>query len=356
MNVVNPPSTVEGVGRRRPDRGLSPPATETAVVSGEDALTFQRDGFLVVRGVFTAQEVRSLRDAVASFAAGAKARGHVLRPLGDEIVPVGDIVGVPDLGWLVSDPRIGRLARALVGRDDLVYFGDSGVMVGGERRGFHKDNTVRDDANDADWSSPYTLVRFGIYLEDHERHSGGLKVRRGSHQHADVTTGSIVDVPTRAGDVVVWSLRTTHSGHAVRVRGLPFLRLQPRFEGRLPQFLRIPSDGRRLAAFLTLGTDDAHLRRYVAKHADLSQMPDNYLYKSWLHSDGSSTAAQQLADAGITLLKAVPDYGAKFGDQTAEPAGFISTRAGRSDVYPARGMEAWIQRGGAALRALRVIG
>jgi hypothetical protein len=322
------------------------------LVAAEEVLAFQRDGFVVVRDVLSPTEVRQLRGAIESHATRAKNLGHVLRSNSGEIVPVCDLLGQPGVGWLLSDARLVEIARRLIGRQDLVYFGDSGSMVGGELRGFHKDNAVRDTANDPDWLSPYTLIRMGLYLQDHSRHSGGLKVRRSSHLHADVTSGSIVDVPTRAGDVVVWSLRTTHSGFTVRVRGLPFVHLQPRFEGRLPRWLRTPQPCLRIAAFVTFGTDDAHLRNYVAKHTDMASYANNYLYKQWLYSDGSEATARQLAKAGVTLLRPVPDYGSKFGSQEKLPAGYVDTSSSRPDVYPAKGMEAWIRRGGRILRSV----
>ena len=44
----------------------------------------------------------------------------------------------------------------------------------GVQRGFHKDNADRVDPNAPDWNGRYTVLRFGIYLQDHYRHTGGL--------------------------------------------------------------------------------------------------------------------------------------------------------------------------------------
>jgi hypothetical protein len=242
------------------------------------------------------------------------------------------------------------IARQLIGRDPVVYFGDAGVMIGGNGRGFHKDNTCRDVVEHDDWKTPYTLIRMAIYLEDHERHSGGLKVRRGSHRHADVTTGEIVDIPSRAGDIVAWFLTTTHSGHAARVRGLPLVHLPPRFEVRMPAALHVPEETLRMAAFLTFGTDDHHLRNYIAKHTNLATYPDNYMFKSWLFSYGGEDAVRRLAAAGVTFVKPIAEYGSLFGPEHTFPEGFVRTRPGRPDVYPAKGLEAAIRGVGSVLR------
>ncbi len=314
-------------------------------------LQFQRDGFVIARSVFSPSEIDGFRAAVVREAERAKRLGRMFEAKGDEIVPVGDLQGREGLRSIVFDDRLLRVARTLLGRDGLVYFGDSSVMVGGDIRGYHKDNSVRDRASHPDWQSPYTLLRMGIYLQDHERFSGGLKVRRGSHLFPDVTTGAIVAVPTRPGDVVIWSLRTTHSGHTVRLRGAPWLPLQPRFEARLPKALRIPEPCTRLAAFITYGLDDAHLKRYIDKHRDLVGYPENYLYKSWLHSYGGEELDRLAVSKGCTFLRPIPEYGSRFGDERY-PAGSVSTLPGPAEHYEARGMEAFIQGAGRIVRGI----
>jgi hypothetical protein len=133
---------------------------------------------------------------------------------------------------------------------------------------------------------------------------------------------------------------------------LPFVHLQPRFEGRLPAWLCRPESCLRVAAFMTFGTNDAHLRNYVAKHTDTASYADNYLHKQWLYSDGSEAAARLLANAGVTLLRPIPAYGSKFRSEEKLVAGYVETGRSRPDVYPVKGMEAWIRRGGRVLRSV----
>ncbi|RYZ64977.1 MAG: hypothetical protein EOP08_07895 [Proteobacteria bacterium] len=313
---------------------------------------FQRDGFVIQRNVFTQDEVRQLRAAVLERARKAKALGHVFKPSSGECAPAGDLLGVPVLEDLLFDARLLDIARAVVPAKELVYFGDSGIMVGGTNRGFHKDNTCRDDASHPDWQTPYTLVRFGIYLQDHDRWSGGLKVRRGSHLHVDDYTGEIVDIDTRAGDVVLWNMRLTHSGHTVRVRGLPGVHLQPRFEVRAPRSLRVPESEERAAVFMTFGIDDGHLARYLEKHTNLTAYADNYLYKSWLYSAHGEAYESRAKAAGLRLVRPVGDYGSLHGNATPLPEGYVVTGRGKRDVYTPRGTEAAIQRLGSIVRQI----
>lgn len=322
-------------------------------LANDIGITYQRDGFVLVPRVFSAAEVRALRDATHEFTERSRRLGRVLKSTGGECVPVGDILGAPGLGHLVFDDRLLAIARPLVDSQELVYFGDSSVMVGGTNRGFHKDNTCRDDATHPDWQTPYSLVRFGIYLEDHDRWSGGLKVRRGSHLHVDDTSGPIEDVPSRAGDVVAWNLRTTHSGHTVRVRGLPLLPLQPRFEVRTPAFLHVPESEQRMAIFMTFGRDDQHLRRWIEKHSDLTSFPNNYVYKSWVHSACGPDYEARGAAVGLRFLRPVEDYGSQYASDVPTEGGFVAVQGGKADVYPPRGVEAVIRAVGRATRTLK---
>jgi len=316
-----------------------------------DGLEFQRNGFVLVRDVFTESEVARMRAAVKRHAEDALALGRILPRRTDEIIPVGDLLDYAGVD-VVFDERLLSIARSLLGERELVYFGDSGLMVGGSLRGFHKDNACRDDATHPDWTTPYTLLRMGIYLEDHSEHSGGVKVRRGSHLCADITTGEIIDVPSRPGDVVVWSLRTTHSGFAVRVRTLPWVHLQPRMEVRLPKPLIVHEPCERLALFVTYGLDDAHLATYVAKHTDREAYPDNYLFKSWLYSSPDPKWEAIARSRGCKMLRPIPEYGVHFGSRERTPLGFIPVGSSAPDRYPARGMEAVFQGLGKVVRTV----
>jgi hypothetical protein len=108
----------------------------------------------------------------------------------------------------------------------------------------------------------------GIYLQDHRHHSGGLKVKSGSHLRED---GPSVLVDSCAGDVVVWNMRTLHSGNAVRLRLLPnFAGIPPsshlrrlRFgEDMVPLWMQRPLESERAALFMSYGVRSTHLDRY----------------------------------------------------------------------------------------------
>jgi hypothetical protein len=212
-----------------------------------DVEAFWRDGYQIVRDVYSPEEIAAFRrDAEAS-------RSHG-----------GDLLSNPLMRRALTDGRMLEVARTLLGSDEIVYAGDSSFTINSNQHGFHKDNADRDDPNAPDWQGRYTILRFGIYLQDHEKHSGGLNLRHASHNEVSLRAGKNVYVRTRVGDLAVWSLRTTHSGNGTLLtfpRGVdpePGHNISRRFWWRPAK-----TEGDRMAVFAALGLDDAHHHRYV---------------------------------------------------------------------------------------------
>jgi hypothetical protein len=214
-----------------------------------DVDAFWRDGYQIVRGVYT-------RDEVEAFRVDAKAS----RPHG------GDLLSNPRMRRALTDGRMVEVARRLLGSDEIMYAGDSSFTINSKQHGYHKDNADRNDPNAPDWQSRYTILRFGIYLQDHEKYTGGLNLRVGSHEQCSLNTGKNVYVRNRLGDLVVWSLRMTHSGNG-DLRTFPAWGGDPKPTRRMgdhPFWWRVaPSPEDRIAVFAALGLDDAHHHRYV---------------------------------------------------------------------------------------------
>jgi len=206
---------------------------------------FWERGFDIVRNVFSLDEIEALREMAM------ESREHP-----------GDLLSNESLSHIVTDPKILEIARSILGADP-VYFGFSSASFGVKGRGYHKDNADRHNPEAPDWQGRYTLIRMGIYLQDHSEHSGGLNLREGSHHQFSLKKGRTVYADTSLGDVVVWSLRTSHSANGVLLKFPKGLHISPRMGTRTPDFLLRQNDGERLALFLTYAVDDAHLERYI---------------------------------------------------------------------------------------------
>jgi hypothetical protein len=226
-----------------------------------DVKKFQDQGYLHIRNVFGDAEVEEFRRRVF------------------EVPPwQGDLLSHPHLRNALLNDRVLSVGAQILG-DTPVYFGDSGFTVGQQSYGFHKDNADRLDGSAPDWQGTYSLIRFGLYLQDHSWHSGGLRIRPGSHHAVSCPTCRPMSVRTRLGDLVVWNLRTDHAGNATLLRFFPWFYVERRYTGnwvprylvpidrplaiKIPRLLVAPDGPERAALFFTMGRGDAHLKRYV---------------------------------------------------------------------------------------------
>jgi hypothetical protein len=284
-----------------------------------DPAAFREQGYTIVRQLLKPDEVTRLRATAREVIEQEPA--DLLRDLsreGTSLVGETDLLCNPSLRHVLLDRRLLRVVEELLGGKPL-YFGDSSVRVGkGGIRGWHRDNVNRrrtwhrDDINrlrigrGPDWhDEPYPLLRCGIYLQDQSGHSGGLALRPGSNRRGRLlpTLPKLVDAG--AGDLIVWDLRTVHSGEVVRLRGLPDLPLHPRLQTRLPESLRIPDDGERIVLFMTFALEGSHLDYYLRylKSRD-------YALKTWSASRFGPEVWAEAESAGLHVFAPVPEYGA----------------------------------------------
>lgn len=257
-----------------------------------------RHAGILIRDVFSGMEMAAIRRSVE--AAIRRSYDDGCYALTDHKYPgqsiVGDLLGMEelsDLDYIAFDPRVVRYAKQILG-NDIVYFGDSMVRIGNGGRGFHKDFFDESDPTPGD-------VRFALYLQDHSRHSGGLKIRLGSHRHVSRHRGTMMNVPSRTGDLVVFYLRSSHTGNNVRLKGLPELCLHPKLENHLPRALIAPEERERICVLWTFGVRSPHLDRYIKW---ITRNPEHF------RRSGYNPKILELADRrGVDMLKVVPDQG-----------------------------------------------
>jgi hypothetical protein len=242
-----------------------------------DAL--RKRGYAIVRRVFDAEEIGSLRTAARETIADMEREGRTRTFPGREGTALGgdgDLLDMPRLRHVLYDPRMVSVVQRLLGGPP-VYFGDSTFRVGKSGiRGWHRDSVNRRRwRGGPDWHDPpYPLLRCGLYLQDQSRHSGGLALRPRSNRPGLVRPTLPKLVNASAGDLIAWDLRTVHSGEAVRLRGLPQLPLHPRLQTHLPDGLRVPEDGERIVLFMAFARPGAHLDRYVKDLRGRGDLPE----------------------------------------------------------------------------------
>lgn len=245
-----------------------------------DSARYWRDGYLTIRGAFTRAEVADYR---------AKALANAGKG--------GDLLTRPDFQNFVLDPRIVTAAGELLDGDPLYFgFSSANLAVTPATGSWHRDCADRLDFTASDWQSRYTLLRFGLYLQDHKRHSGGLNVRPTSHEAATAGTEEVAYVNSAVGDLVVWNLRTLHSGDGQRLKFPWWKDLDPKKFDRIPAWNVMPKHDSRIALFATYAVESVHLDYYI----EYLKTRD-FMLRMWNSSTMSGEVADRAAKAGLKL-------------------------------------------------------
>lgn len=250
------------------------------LLSERDVAQFRRHGYLVLP-LFAPESIDAAKAALRREAEPFISAGDTRREIGSPTLSL-EAAAYEDARQLIFSADLISVVQQLLTAKPI-YFGDSSVSFGDGYTGWHRDNRQSDrrDGSTPDWRGDYDLIRVGIYLQDCADHSGGLLIRAGSHRNAPGIPrwakapvlrkacalrgrfhgqGRFVD--SRKGDVVLWSLRSIHAGHGVRLKLAPHLVLDPKIQPLVPERLRVPLDGLRMAVFATFARPGEHYDRY----------------------------------------------------------------------------------------------
>lgn len=250
-------------------------ATEPGPVTSAQRAAFERDGYHLIRPLFSADEAAAWRDRInATFdipkepAAASRIAGatHTL----------ADGVTMREEFWpTIFNERLLATVRSLIG-DDIRYTQHSDLHINLPGGRWHRDSACRDFGVGEDWDETeetYRVVRIAIYLSDHDSSSSSLVVLPGSNRHEsrlarreyivwnklrsflrkhgrnDLLPHWFFSAPrrvirTQPGDCVIFDQRLMHAGGVVR--------------GRDPKY----------AIYLSYGVDNQHSRNHRAFFLD----------------------------------------------------------------------------------------
>jgi hypothetical protein len=228
---------------------------------------FEADGYVLKSAVFTPDEIKSFRQRVYDQYKLDEAAGltfQLTNTSSQARYSKGCLLSKKLLRDILLDSRILQFARDILNTDTLIYFGDSSYQIGTGLRGFHRDCIDRTYNSGPDWESKYTLLRLGLYLQDHSQYSGGLKVKPGTHEKAE---GPSVFIDNKPGDLVAWSLKLQHSGNAIKLKWFPSLCIDNQgIEKRIPAFLKKEEEQERISLFMTFAAESHHVERYIQEY------------------------------------------------------------------------------------------
>mgnify|MGYP001611823403 CR=1 FL=1 len=286
------------------------------ILSQKELDKFHKDGFILIKNLFSKEETGKLRshiDGLKESESGSEKNGSFLF--------VGDAVS-KNLGNLVFDERIMNISKQILG-PRLVYFGESTIQTGIRAgRGFHRDNADRENQKDPDWQiNNFPIIKMGIYLADHKKFSGGLKVRKGSHSIDDFIVdpnnpsiknqeegrGKIYNIPSQAGDLILWSMRLAHSANFIRFKLLRNICLPPKIENKvdkyLPQFLQSKLPTERKTFWLTLGAPSPELDRYIKYYIERGDYVEH-----WKRCVDNDELLKLASTNNVEIRKPIPEY------------------------------------------------
>lgn len=240
---------------------------------------FWRKGYVIIPDAYTDEEVERMRAEVLEH----RANGG------------GELSNSP-LRHVLTDGRMAAVAKKLLDTDRILYGGDSSATINGVIRVWHKDNTDRQDADAPDWDDRYTQLRFGVYLQDHTEHTGGLNLKVGSHDICDLTSGPTLYCQNKPNDMLVWSMRMTHSGAGTLLKDPNARFPEPTEWNDFPEDEVAPAHDDRMAVFVHLGADDKHGRRYLDYLKTRTYMVD-----AWRRKPFTQETIDELGAVGIVV-------------------------------------------------------
>ncbi|UIJ35418.1 phytanoyl-CoA dioxygenase family protein [Allobranchiibius sp. GilTou73] len=211
-----------------------------------DVAEFWRKGYAILPDVYTDAEVEQMRSEVREHCGSG-----------------GGELATSPMRHVLADGRMAAVAKKLLDTDEVLYGGDSSATINGVIRAWHKDNTDRLDPDAPDWDDRYTQLRFGIYLQDHTEHTGGLNLKVGSQDICDLETGPTLYCQNSPNDLLVWSMRMTHSGAGTLLKDPSARFPEPDEWNAFPPEEIAPAHDERMAVFAHLGANDKHGRRYL---------------------------------------------------------------------------------------------
>lgn len=227
-----------------------------------------KNGFVIIKNVFSKEEIKNLEKICFNH---CSINNFKSSPKQDAL----SLKGIDN--FILTRKFLDPIKKIL--NDNVVYFGDSALHCKPNERLFHKD--ARADKKDPLFSE-YQIYRVGVFLQDHYAYSGGIKFRRGSHKKLSfrlsslkkiltrkaslssiLNFGRIVNARTKIGDMVIWNLRTDHSGGAVLNKFFPNIGFLPIIDEYTPNFLKKPENSNRMAIFSSFGAPSDELEKYL---------------------------------------------------------------------------------------------
>jgi hypothetical protein len=189
-------------------------------------MSLEGDGYTLLKGVFSSEEIAAARDAILATAVTGE---QFLDNAGGKILP--DFLEIPALKPVAELRLAPKLLEALDRyyghRSAYRFCGHSDIGINRVVSGWHKDilnGVYTSYMKQSPWSTGaggerYQILKAGIYLQDHADNSDALQVVPGSHLRPGVDTVGAIWLRPALGDCILFDQRITHRGMERQVAG-----------------------------------------------------------------------------------------------------------------------------------------
>lgn len=287
-----------------------------------EKIKLKKDGYLIIKKFINANKVLYLRKA--------------LKDSRNE-----ECLANKKLNYFPVNKKIVKVMNKLL--EGKIYYPFLSTAVNNIYQSQDKKPFMHTDARfeDFDYNKNYNIYNTGIYLQDHENYSGGLKVRPGSHKKIAIEGNAYykkilfilkelikklvgknpnlgflqilrtllpyksINLKINAGDLVIWNMRLHHSGHNIRVIGLKNLSFSTYLEKIISKFnfMILKNKLERFAIFTVYIGRGFYKNQYINEQKKRPQ-----LIKFWKNSNiNFNTLKKKLAGENIELVKPIKD-------------------------------------------------
>ena len=181
----------------------------------------QKDGFVILKNIFTESEIKECRDEILSFIdkhKGFKSSGGISIP------NFIQHVNLSKTSQLKDDKNIQDALIDIFGTTNYRFCSHNDIGIN-RIVGWHKDRLNNEyrkyesvDIWDEHKGEQHEIFKVLIYLQNHQDNNDGLKIVHGSHLNRNIETKKNIHLKPGLGDVIIFDQRITHRGMEKQVK------------------------------------------------------------------------------------------------------------------------------------------
>ena len=181
----------------------------------------QKDGFVILKNIFTESEINDCRDEILSFID----KHNVFKSSGGISIP--NFIQHENLcktSQLKDDKNIQDALIDIFGTTNYRFCSHNDIGIN-RIVGWHKDrlnNEYRKYESVDIWKKykgdQHEIFKVLIYLQNHQDNKDGLKIVPGSHLNSSIETKKNIQLKPGLGDVIIFDQRITHRGMEKQVK------------------------------------------------------------------------------------------------------------------------------------------